>query len=145
MKRLFIFLMVFSLFTACNNDKAGKDKIDRDKTAADSTRPKDDYSNTDKKETEKKEEMKSDDNKTIDGPADNGGDEWTRTDENKFMSDCEGTATPNVGAARANEYCDCVLQKLKKMYSSYTDANNDLQSPGSEAKMTKLTDACNGR
>ena len=101
MKKVLIFILAVSLFAACKNDKKAKD--DRS-----TTKEKDDYSTSDDK--------RDDDN----------GSGWTKSDESRFMSDCEGTAKQNVGAARANEYCDCMLQRMKKMYSSYTEADRDL-------------------
>lgn len=60
------------------------------------------------------------------------------------MSDCEGTAKQNVGAARANEYCDCMLQRMKKMYSSYTEADRDLAG-ATQDEINKLAAPCNGK
>jgi len=66
---------------------------------------------------------------------------WSSSDENMFMRDCESTATPKVGAARANEYCNCMLQKIKGLYNSYTEADRGLAND--EAAMDKLANECN--
>jgi Ni/Co efflux regulator RcnB len=136
MKKLLVFILAASLFTACNNDK-GKDRYDRDR---DKERTKDDYrdADDDKKTTDDRDKDKTadDDSKTTTG--------WTSSDENRFMNDCEGTAVKNVGAARANEYCDCMLQKIKKMYNSYTEADRELAGSSEEA-INRLADECNGR
>jgi hypothetical protein len=57
---------------------------------------------------------------------------WSQADENKFMEECADEATKNVGAARASQYCDCMLQKMKKMYSNYDEANRKLASKSQE-------------
>ncbi|MEI2737292.1 MAG: hypothetical protein V9F01_00740 [Chitinophagaceae bacterium] len=137
MKKLLIFLMAVSLLTACNNDK----KNTRDRDDRSSTREKDDYRNSDDK-TDNKDDMGKDDARTEDRDTDNQG--WTRSDENKFMDDCERTAKENVGAARANEYCDCMLQRMKKMYSSYKEADDDLKGATQE-EINKLAAPCNGQ
>lgn len=54
--------------------------------------------------------------------------EWSKIDETKFLADCQGTAVQNVGADRAVQYCDCMLQKLKNSYSSYAEAERKLGS-----------------
>ena len=120
-----MFLMAVSLLTACNNDKKP-------------TRDKDDYRNSDDK-TDSKDDRDQDDTRTNDNDSQG----WSKSDENRFMNDCEGTAKENVGAARANEYCDCMLQRMKKMYSSYKEADDDLKGATQE-EINKLAAPCNG-
>ncbi|MBI5857213.1 MAG: hypothetical protein HZB42_06150 [Sphingobacteriales bacterium] len=68
---------------------------------------------------------------------------WSRTDESRFMRDCEGTARQNVSAQRATEYCDCMLQKVKKIFSSYVEADRGLlQMPKDE--LDAMVNECNG-
>lgn len=134
MKKLLMFLMAVSLLTACNNDK----KPTRDKDDRSSTRDKDDYRNSDDK-TDSKDDRDQDDTRTNDNDSQG----WSKSDENRFMNDCEGTAKENVGAARANEYCDCMLQRMKKMYSSYKEADDDLKGATQE-EINKLAAPCNG-
>lgn len=129
-----MFLMAVSLLTACNNDK----KPTRDKDDRSSTRDKDDYRNSDDK-TDSKDDRDQDDTRTNDNDSQG----WSKSDENRFMDDCEGTAKENVGAARANEYCDCMLQRMKKMYSSYKEADDDLKGATQE-EINKLAAPCNG-
>lgn len=74
---------------------------------------------------------------------DNNGSTWSKNDESRFMNDCESTARQNVGAARANQYCDCMLQKVKKIFSSYTEADRGLlQMPKEE--LDAMVNECNG-
>ncbi len=146
-------LTIAGLFMACNNDNNGKDKYDRDKGQADA-RAKDDYLNNDKNGDSK---ANSGNNKTSagdessnlgaktskDGWGNKGNSEgWAGSDEIKFMTECAGTATTHVDAVRANQYCDCMLQKLIKMYPTYADADSDMRAD-SEGKMDKLMNECN--
>lgn len=137
-------MLTASLFVACNS-KNSKDKDDRN-----SNKEKDDYSNSNDKKEDSKGDKDADynndkkentDNTSKNDDSDAG---WSRSDENKFMDDCEGTAKQNVGAARANEYCDCMLQRMKKMYSSYTEADRDLAGATQE-EINKLAAPCNGK
>ena len=143
MKKVLIFILAVSLFAACKNDKNGKD--DRI-----NTKEKDDYRSDDKmddnKDTKNTDFTKDDKKENTDdvNGNDDGGAGWSRSDESKFMDDCEGTAKENVGAARANEYCDCMLQRMKKKYSNYTEANRDLAGATQE-EISKLAAPCNGK
>jgi hypothetical protein len=132
MKKLLIVFMALSLFTACKDDKGGKK--DRRETES---REKDDYRNDDKPSEEKMTKEEKEPETKSEG--------WTSADERRFASDCEGTATKNVGAARATEYCDCMLQKLKNMFSSYAQADRELAEPSRAADVQKMADACNGQ
>jgi hypothetical protein len=76
--------------------------------------------------------------------TDNDGSTWSVNDENKFMKDCEGTATQSVGAARANVYCDCMLQKVKKLFSNYIEADRGLLKLP-EGQVNKMASDCNGQ
>lgn len=67
---------------------------------------------------------------------------WSSADEQKFLDECKGTAVPNVGAARAGQYCGCMLDKLKSMYSSYDEANEKLKNI-TEAQLNALAADCN--
>ena len=141
MKKVLIFILAVSLFAACKSDKKNHD--DRS-----TTKEKDDYSTSDDKKDDKNADYKStDDKKDSDDKSsrdDDNGSGWTKSDESRFMSDCEGTAKQNVGAARANEYCDCMLQRMKKMYSSYTEADRDLAG-ATQDEINKLAAPCNGK
>ncbi len=137
MKKLLIFLMAFSLFTACNNDKG---KNTRDDKNAD-YRDKDDYGNEDDR---KNDDNRKDDNNNEDNNTDKSdyADGWTRSDENKFVAECSDEAAKNVGETRANQYCDCMLNKIKKMYSSYNEANLKLGRLSKE-QIDRLAEDCN--
>ena len=97
MKKVLIFILAVSLFAACKNDKKAKD--DRS-----TTKEKDDYSTSDDKKDDKNADYKStDDKKDSDDKSsrdDDNGSGWTKSDESRFMSDCEGTAKQNVGVLR---------------------------------------------
>jgi len=140
MKKVLIFIMAVGLLTACKDDKNSKDK-----DGMTTTKDKDDYGKKDDKMDDSKDTKNSDDKMTDDSKSDdNVGTGWSKSDENKFMDDCEGTAKVNVGAARANEYCDCMLQRMKKMYSSYAEADRELAGATQE-EINKLAAPCNGK
>ncbi|HMK27217.1 MAG TPA: hypothetical protein VK483_14390 [Chitinophagaceae bacterium] len=68
---------------------------------------------------------------------------WSQADENKFMDECESEARKNVPAARANQYCDCMLQKTKRRFSSYLEADRGLLQM-QEDELKSWTNECNG-
>ena len=112
MKRLLIFLMAFSLLTACNNDKGNG----RDEKRAD-YREKDDYGNSDDQSNEKSrkdDDSNSDENTSSDG--------WTEKDKSKFLSDCMEEAGDDQ--ALAKKICPCALAKMEKKYSSLSEAES---------------------
>ena len=88
--------------------------------------------------------------KTVDPPTDipspvynvTTGYQWTTDDENKFLVECQGTAVQNVGADRAVQYCDCMLQKIKMSFTSYEDANSKLGNLSQEEVNAMAAD-CN--
>jgi len=133
MKKLLILLMAFAFFTACNNNK-GKTNPDNKST---NNRDKDDYrdnnkDNSDNKDKDNYDNTNNDDrnndrnNDNNDPNPDNNSSGWTKSDETKFIELCAGTAAQNVGATRANEYCECMLAKVKRIYSSYAEADRKL-------------------
>ena len=67
---------------------------------------------------------------------------WTRSDENKFVNECSGTAAPNLGEARASQYCNCMLKKMKREYPSYAAAEKALQGMSQE-EIKELAADCN--
>jgi hypothetical protein len=121
MKKVLIFLMAFTLFAACNNDKG---KMSRDDRNAD-YRDKDDYNNNDDKNTD---DRNRDENTSNEG--------WTERDRSKFLADCMGEAGDNQG--RAKKICSCVLEKLEKKYASLSDAD----AKGGEAAGKRLATEC---
>jgi hypothetical protein len=217
MKKLLIFLMAFTLFAACNNDKG---KMSRDDRNAD-YRDKDDYNNNDDKNTDDRNQDKNTSNEgwterdkskfftecmsgfgnnqemgkkicpcalekfqkkynsyaevetksneaegnrigaqckedlNISTNNDNTGSNddadadksnyaggWSRSDENKFIDECAGTATKNVGEERANQYCKCMLNKMKREYSNYAEAERAL-SRMTQDQINRLAEDCN--
>lgn len=128
MKKLLMILMAFSLLTACKDKK----EADAKKTETKST---DDYrsgDNLNSKEKEKKDKPENSINSSL----------WDIEDENKFITDCEITASENVGLSRAKEYCRCMLGKIKEMYSSYEIAEEKLNTISKE-DLSKLASDCN--
>ena len=67
---------------------------------------------------------------------------WSRSDENKFIDECAGTATKNVGEERANQYCKCMLNKMKREYSNYAEAERAL-SRMTQDQINRLAEDCN--
>jgi len=153
MKKLLMLLFVAGLVMACNNDKGGKENSDK---STGTNREKDDYRNADNKTKQTAPDANTsatgEDNKTS-GQDDskNGWDDtksrtgWVDADQTRFMKDCERTATRNVGAARANEYCDCMLQKLMKLYPTYTTADRELAEPAAKSKLDAMVADCNNQ
>ncbi len=66
---------------------------------------------------------------------------WSKAEEDRFTSDCERTATKQVGTERATEYCSCMLGKIKKDYNNYAEANTKLVKD--QATMGRLAEECN--
>lgn len=73
----------------------------------------------------------------------NYGVQWSGNDETRFMNDCESSARQNVSAQRATQYCDCMLQKVKKLFSSYAEADKGLLQM-SKDELNSMVEDCNG-
>ena len=131
MKKVLIFILAFSVFAACKNEKNSKAKN------SGSSQQNDDYRNSNDNKADAGKE-----NEESLSQSDDVGAGWSSTDENHFMNTCESTAKENVGAARANEYCDCMLQRMKKKYASYIAANRDLEG-ATQDEINKLAIPCN--
>ena len=92
MKKVFIFLMALSLFTACDNNKFPDKK--KDFTLDDD----------DKKKNDDNEERGN----------------WSSSDKSKFNREClSGFSEENQAMGR--KICPCVLEKYQKKYSSYSE------------------------
>jgi hypothetical protein len=139
MKKLLIFLMACSLFTACNNDKTARE---RDRT--NSSRDKDDYRNDDKS-SDRNDARNTDDNSRDRDKSDNSNDRnddnsrnddrtssggWTSAERHEFVSNCVNTAVSGgMESPRAQSYCDCMQVKLERMYPRSSDVVNiDVES-----------------
>jgi hypothetical protein len=48
---------------------------------------------------------------------------WSRSDENQWMKACTTPLIESLGEEKATNYCSCVLDKMKEMYSSFEEAN----------------------
>jgi len=150
MKKLLILFVAAGLLAACNNDKKETDKNKSSVT----NREKDDYRSNDSKSTgttdaEESKPPATDESKTrvtTTGKEDWGNSEntggWSASDAKRFMNDCERTARKNVSAARAKQYCDCMLQKLVAMFPTYADADRELAGNAKD-KLAGMVDECN--
>ena len=129
MKKVLLLLVAGSVMLACNNKK--EDSKTETKTEEKTTTAPDTSTNVPPPVT-----TTNDNTSTITSG-------WSTSDENRFMRDCESTATPKVGAERANVYCDCMLQKIKGLYNSYMEADRGLAND--EAAMNRLAADCNAQ
>ena len=135
MKKLLILLTAFTLFaSACNNKGGG----DRTKSATTESKDGDKKDSKDDKNNSDEDKTSSSDDKSTSK------DGWTAREEDKFLDECIGSATPNVGKARAEEYCDCMLKKMERLYSSYEECDRVLRN-ATQDDITELAKECNGQ
>lgn len=101
MKKLLVLLMALVFFVAaCNNNKNGKNQNVNN-------REKDDYGKMDNRNNDN---------------ANSGNSGWTGSDENRFLKEC--VASFEEGQENlANKICPCVLGKMEKEFSSYSEAD----------------------
>lgn len=152
MKKLLILFVAAGLLASCNNDKKETDKNKSTVT----NREKDDYRRNDSKNTgttdaDETKQPAADENNTpvtTTGKEDWGNTKntggWSASDAKRFMNDCERTARKNVSAARANQYCDCMLQKLVTMFPTYADADRELAGNAKD-KLSGMVAECNSQ
>lgn len=142
MRKLLIFLFAASLFVACNNDKKNDRRSSRDRESErDDYRSRDDDRKDDSRNTDYKDDRDTRDKEDTRKTSDDGGG-WTRSDEDKFIDDCVAEAEKNVSRSRASEYCDCMLVKLKRLYSTYRQAEKELENI-TQDELTELAADCN--
>lgn len=129
-------LIASCVIISCNNKKTTKEESRTDTTKAKTTSTTDSKSqnDNDKPATDVTNNDASNNISTEMG--------WSEDDKTRFMYECETTAKPRVGATRANEYCNCMLEKLQGRYKSYAEANRETSR--SEEDMNKFVDECNG-
>jgi hypothetical protein len=72
----------------------------------------------------------SDDSKPVPVSKTTDGYIWSADEEYGFMSRCEAKAIEGMSSDSAKQYCNCVLEKLKKSYSSAADAESVLSEKG---------------
>lgn len=113
MKKIFVAAFTLALFAACNNDK-------KDKGA--------DTNNTNTTQTT-----------TTTTPAGDGG--WTEEYKTTFMSQCVQGSTAQMGAEKANAYCDCMYGKLKAKYP-VADTLNNMNMNQMQENMKELAVDC---
>ncbi len=63
---------------------------------------------------------------------------WSRSDENQWMRACTTPLIESLGEQKATNYCSCVLDRMKEMYSSYQEAT----TKGTEETGTELGKKC---
>jgi hypothetical protein len=131
MKYLLLLTVSVSFLFACNNDKTESTSDTKSESKTETNAPDLDALDTASRQTPVST------NTSIESSG------WRSSDENSFMRDCKSTAVPRVGEARATEYCDCMLQKLKARYSSYMEADRKLYN--NETEMNRLASECNPR
>lgn len=115
MKQLFILLTAFSLFaSACNNDKtASRDSDTKTKTT-------DDY-----RDNKEDDDKSKDDDKTSRDDDNTSSKGWSAREINEFTTNCVSSASAGDNGmvrAAAQKYCDCMLDKLQKLYPNANDA-----------------------
>lgn len=47
---------------------------------------------------------------------------WTQSDKQNFLGGCMSGALKDMGAAKASDYCNCMLEKVQKKYPDAADA-----------------------
>ena len=134
MKKLIILMMAGLFAIACNNRQGTKTEstVETNKKT-DSTPAK---NNNDNNVALPPSEIKP-------SPEENNTSNWSEEDENRFLRSCVGSAKLKVNAVRANEYCNCMLEKIKMEFSSYAQADRELSYD--TAKMNRMVDECNFR
>ncbi|HEY6062900.1 MAG TPA: hypothetical protein VIV35_04795 [Chitinophagaceae bacterium] len=63
---------------------------------------------------------------------------WSKSDENQWMKACTTPLIESLGEQKANNYCSCILDRMKEIYSSYDEAN----TKGTEELGTELGKKC---
>lgn len=128
--------MALGLFvTACNNNKTGKNQNSNNKE-------KDDYSKSDNRNNndEKKNEENNGSNVNNNNNSMMSG--WPQVERDAFITNCVTNAIAGGTITRpvAQNYCDCMLNKMETLYPDIQDVakltQEDLESPAME-KMAK--------
>src|SRR5437868_4221131 len=135
MKNLFLLLFSMSLFVACNNNPFNNKRDIRDNRDSGDNR----YDNRDNRNNRNDNRDNTDNRNDRNNNDRNNNGRWSSANEDEFVNTCVTKATPNVGEARAKEYCNCMLGKLEKTYPDYRDANTKTL-----AEIQPLVDQCNG-
>ena len=48
---------------------------------------------------------------------------WTKSERSDFMSSCIDAAKANLGVAKAETYCDCMMYKIEIRFSDFEEAS----------------------
>ncbi|HEX4877726.1 MAG TPA: hypothetical protein VFV31_13710 [Chitinophagaceae bacterium] len=148
MKKLLLFLLAFSLLTACKNDKGGGAKK-TETQATDDYRSGDEKNKDDKTKTEEnKEPQKNGDDLTTgeknetDDNTNMGAGGWPETEKSSFITSCVREAMKNGNSRSVStSYCQCMLEKLEAMYPDINEAAK-LSDTELERVMMKYKDGC---
>jgi hypothetical protein len=134
MEKIIILLIAFSFVIACNNRQGTKTESTVETNKKTDSTPAN--NNNDNNVALPPSEIKP-------SPEENNTSNWSEEDENRFLRSCVGSAKLKVNAVRANQYCNCMLEKIKMEFSSYAQANRELSYD--TAKMNRMVDECNFR
>ncbi len=70
---------------------------------------------------------------------------WTKTEREKFVSDCVAEAEKTINNSAAKSYCSCMQPKIESKYPSYADANTkgqeELTTDEWKAEVTKCLES----
>jgi hypothetical protein len=142
MKKLFVLLMTLGFFvSACNNNKTGKNKNLNN-------RDKDDYGKTDNPNTnDEKKNEENNGNNVNDNKNNSLMTGWPQVEKDAFITNCEREAMAGGTISRsvAQNYCDCMLNKMETLIPDIQDVakltQEDMESP---AMKKMATDCLNG-
>jgi hypothetical protein len=135
MEKIIILLIAGSFVIACNNRQGTKTESTVETNKKTDSTPANN-NNNDNNVALPPSEIKP-------SPEENNTSNWSEEDENRFLRSCVGSAKLKVNAVRANQYCNCMLEKIKMEFSSYAQANRELSYD--TAKMNRMVDECNFR
>ncbi len=141
MKKLLVFFLAVSLFTACNNDK-GKDRYDRDRKSSDS-RERDDYKRTDEPADDDRTERTDRNDDRKESENDRTRSNWTAADRSEFVTECaSGAAGQGLTQGQADKYCNCMQQQLESILPDRFEAAKLTEADLNSPEMTKVAEDC---
>jgi hypothetical protein len=129
MRKFFLYFLAALVLSSCDNLKT-KDKTTSDDEEVTPKKKKalsEDESDEEETPRKKKPAVDDGEEETPVVRRDNTDDEestdgWSRSERKKFLDECVANVPANVGTARGKAYCSCLLEKVEKKYSSYTQA-----------------------
>ena len=129
MKKIFLFMLAAFMLTSCDSFKGSNSKDDdteeeepkkKKKKNVDEEDEDDEEDNDDEPQTKKKKKP-SDEEEDLDN-EDKG---WTKQDEKTVLDQCVSVAEKK-NPAKAEAYCECMLNKVKKLYSNMNEFDRKL-------------------